>query len=73
MKLESSMIDLEINALLAANPSCILSLENSNILRSLRDRKKKLLAHELLSWQLKSRTKWVELGDANTKLFHSIA
>ena len=44
-----------------------------NNLVVLKGRKEKFLAHELLSWQLKSRTKWVELGDANTKFFHGMA
>ena len=31
------------------------------------------MAHELLTWQLKSRTSWAAQGDTITKYFHSIA
>jgi len=51
----------------------ILSSEDTTSLRALRERKFKILAHELLIWKLKSRSTWVELGDANTKYFHSLA
>ena len=64
---------LEIKALLASYPSRILSLEVVGTLQVFRNRKKKLIEHELLSWQLKSRIKWAKLGDANTKLFHSVS
>ena len=40
---------------------------------SLKMCKEKYLAHELLIWKLKSIIKWLELGDAHTKLFHSHA
>ena len=73
MKRESTEIDCEINSLLVAFPSSLLSLEDMNTLHVLRDKKDKRLAHELLTWQLKSKTKWAELGDANTKYFHTIA
>ena len=44
-----------------------------NLLLSLKGRKEIFLAHELLTQQLKSIFKWTELGDANTKFFHSFA
>ena len=73
MKRESSAIDLEINSLISALPSGLLSLEDMNTLHVLEDRKDKFIAHEILTWKLKRRTKWVELGDANTKYFHTLA
>ena len=39
----------------------------------LRSKKKKLLDHILLTWQLKSHTKWALHGDCNTKFFHALA
>ena len=39
----------------------------------LRLKKKALLEHYLLTWQLKSRAKWAVLGDSNTKYFHALA
>ena len=73
MQRELSEIDMEIDFLLTSSPSCILNEEGMNLLLVLKGCKEKFIAHELLSWQLKSRTKWAELGDANTKYFHSIA
>lgn len=73
MKKESFKINEDINSFLTAFPSGILSLQDMNTLHALKDRKNLLMTHELLTWQLKRRTKWNELGDANTKFFHSIA
>ena len=73
MKRESLVLDLEIRALLTYTVSGILSLEDQIRLIELRKKKKHLSDHELLSWQLKSRITWVEMGDANTKYFHSVA
>ena len=47
-----------------------MSIFSLNLLRS---KKKKLLDHYLLIWQLKSKAKWALLGDSNTKFFHSLA
>ena len=73
MKRESTEIEFEIHSLLSSCPSGILSLKDMNSLHVLRSRKDKVLAHELLTWQLKGRKKWAELGNANTKYFHSLA
>ena len=70
---ESLEVHSRIKDLLEAHPTSILSLENQSILRSLQDRKKSILAHELLTWQLKSRVQWDTMGDTNTKFCHSIA
>ena len=58
MKLESMGIEENIYELLVAYPSGILSPDDTLILKSLRARKKSILAHELLSWQLKRRVQW---------------
>ena len=55
-----------------------LSLWNSRshfIMRNLshETEKENFTAHELFTWQLKSKTSWAAQGDANTKYFHSIA
>ena len=42
-------------------------------LSQLRSEKRKIWAHYLLTWQLKSRTKWALYGDSNTKYFHALA
>ena len=73
MKREYLEVDGEINSFLASGPSGIFSLEDLESLKALRGRKAKLIVHEIMTWQLKSRTKWDEMGDANTKYFHSIA
>ena len=54
MKLESSGIEEKICEILAAYPSGILSMEDTSLLKSLKVRKKIILAHEMLTWQLKS-------------------
>ena len=73
LKKEYMQVVEDISALLSSYPLGIMSLEDDASLRALRDRKFKMLSHETLTWKLKSRTKWAELGDANTKYFHSIA
>ena len=67
------MIDLEIHSLISSCPSGILFMEDLNTMHVLRDHKDKLLAHELLTWQLKSSTKWSEIGNAITTYFHNLA
>lgn len=47
--------------------------DEQSALSQLRLRKKTLSDHLLLTWQLKSRTKWALLGDLNTKYFHALA
>ena len=66
-------MDCEIQSLLASDPSGLLSVEDMEALKALRGRKAKLLTHEITTWMLKNMIKWDEMGDANTKYFHSIA
>ena len=73
MKREFLEVDCEIQSLLASDPSGLLSVEDMEALKSLRGIKAKPLAHKITTWMLKSRIKWAEMGDANTKYFHSIA
>ena len=73
MNYELSQVERKIHSLLASNSSGIFSVEDLESLKAVRGKKAKLLAHEITTWMLKSRTKWEELGDVNTKYFHSIA
>ena len=73
MKLEYVEIEGNICELLAGYPSGIISSNDTLLLKSLKARKKSILAHELLTQQLKSRVQWDVLGDTNTMFFHSIA
>ena len=66
-------IEDEINILLNSSFSGIFILQINNRLWSLRVELKKLRDHELQSARLQSRMIWASLGDANTKLFHSMA
>ena len=68
-----SAIDCEILTLLEACPYGILTKAESDHLTTLKAQKEKLLVHESLTWKLKSRVNWIELGDANTKFFHGFA
>ena len=44
-----------------------------NLMLSIKGHKYKYMAHEILTWNLKRRIKWTELGDAKNKFFHSYA
>ena len=66
-------IDSGIQSLLDSCALGILNEKEMNIMLSLKSSKEKYMAHEPLTWKLKRRIKWNELGDANTKLFHSYA
>ena len=59
-------IDREIQHLVLQSPSGILSREDASKLLTLKSWKEKLLAHEVMTWRLKSRVVWIELEDANT-------
>ena len=73
MDSESTHLDCAIVSLLSGSFAGILSYEDQESLALLRSEKKKYLEHYLLTWQLKSRTKWAHLGDSNTKYFHMLA
>jgi hypothetical protein len=51
-------------------PSQVFTLEELNLLRSLKQKKDKLLEAEESTWRLRSRAIWIEKGDKNTKKNH---
>ena len=73
MNTDSMRLDKDIETLLWGSLSGIITHEDQQALNQLRSKKKKLQEHNLLTWQLKSGTKWALYGDSNTKLFHAIA
>ena len=73
MNSDSIRLDKDIETLLSGSFSGIISHEDQLTLNQLRSKKKKLQEHNLLTWQLKSHTKWALYGDSNTKFFHAIA
>ena len=66
-------IEQAITSLLSGSSNGILSTEDMALLTHLRSERKLILNHFLLTWQLKSRTKWALQGDSNTKYFHMLA
>ena len=58
MEKDSLRLDVEIMSLLTSSSSGILSQDDQMNLNDLILKKKNLMAHELLTWQLKSRTSW---------------
>ena len=66
-------IEQAITSLLASSYNGILSSEDMDLLDQLRSKRKMILNHSLLTWQLKSRAKWALHGDSNTKYFHLLA
>ena len=58
MEKDSLRLDVEIRSLLTSTTSGILSQDDQKTLNELRLKKKSLMTHELLTWQLKSRTSW---------------
>ena len=66
-------LDMDISTLLSNSSFGIISQEEQLSLSQLRTKKKNILEHHLLTWQLKIRTKWALEGDSNTKYFHVVA
>ena len=73
MKHDLISIESEIKNILGSSVSGILSSQDNIRLFVLRDKLKLLLDHELRSALVQSRMTWENLGDANTKYFHSVA
>ena len=66
-------IGLEIQSLLSTRILGILTDREVAQLSYLKSRKDTLLAHQVLTWRLKSRINWINEGDTNTKLFQTYA
>ena len=64
-------IDSKIKALFDACPLGISLAYQSIDLAYLKFKKAKILAHEVLTWKLKSKINWINQGDPNTKFFHN--
>ena len=73
MDSEATCLDCAIVSLLSGSSAGILSHDDQESLIHLRVEKKKILEHYILTWQLKSHSKWALLGDSNTKYFHTLA
>ena len=65
----SSSFDQAIESILFGPSNGILTREELAQLTLLRAERQKILDHDQLTWQLKSRTKRALQGDSNTKIF----
>ena len=73
IKKELYEIDSGIQTLLDSSTSGIFNEQYLSSMLVQKSHKEKLLTHERLTWLMKSRIKWTEMGDANMKYFHSYA
>ena len=64
---------MELQNLYSLYPLGILLLAEAQKLASIKSQKEKILAHEVLTWRLKSWAIWIEQDDANTIFFHRFA
>jgi hypothetical protein len=67
------LIEQKMSEVFEKFPSQVFSQGDLNLLRSLKQRKDKILEMEESTWRLRSRAIWIEKGDKNTKFFHKYA
>ena len=70
---EHTDLDVELQHLVFLYPLKFLLRMEAHKLVSIKNRKEKILANEVLSWRLKIQAIWIDQGDANTKIFHNFA
>ena len=70
---ELANLKMELQHLYSLFPSGILLDIEAQKLVSIKSRKEKILAHEVLTWRLKIWAIWIDHGDANTNFFHSFS
>ena len=71
--LELSLVENEIADLLEVEHTITFNSVEKDRLLLLQHRKDQLLLLQEITWRLKSRALWIEVGDKNTKYFHAYA